>query len=53
MNRLTEMHQTRFKEQKDNFNNFIIINTILENSEQYNLKMSFSIDNLNNSLTSV
>ena len=53
MNRLTEMHQARFKEQRDNSNNFIIVNAVSENSEQYNLKLSSSVDDLNNSLTSV
>ena len=53
MNRLAEMHQARFKEQEDDFNNFIIVNAVLENSEQYDLKISSSVDDLNNSFTSV
>ena len=42
----------RFEGQRDNSDNFVIINAVLENSEQYNLKLSFSADDLNNFLTS-
>ena len=45
------MHQARFKEQRDDSDNFVIINAVSENSEQYDLNLSSSADDLNNSLT--
>ena len=49
--RLAEMHQVRFEGQRDNSDNFVIVDAVLENSEQYNLNLSSSADDLNNSLT--
>ena len=43
----------RFKGQRDDSNNFVIVDAVSNNSEQYNLKMSSSADDLNNSLTPV
>ena len=45
------MHQVRFEGQRDDFDNFVMIDAVLENSEQYNLNLSSSADDLNNSFT--
>ena len=45
------MHQVRFEGQGDNSDGFVIVNAVSENSEQYDLNLSSSADNLNNSLT--